>query len=77
MAGTKRDAESLACDTSELEAWQGGDVVLYAGHVGIVSDRRTARGVPYLIHHGSPFQLAYEEDALERCGTIVGHYRWK
>ena len=71
-----RHAAELTCDTSELEEWQGGDIVLYEGHVGIVSDRRTMRGVPYLIHHASPFQLAYEEDALERCGAIVGHFRW-
>lgn len=71
-----RHAEALTCDTSDFQEWQGGDIVLYEGHVGIVSNRRTARGVPYLIHHGSPFQLAYEEDALERCSPVVGHFRW-
>ena len=43
--------------------------------MGIVSDQRDARGVPYLIHHGSPFQLAYEEDRLDSYGAIAGHYR--
>lgn len=70
-----RNAEALTCEVSDIEAWQGGDIVLFDGHVGIVSDRRDARGVPYLIHHGSPFQLAYEEDRLDSYGTIVGHYR--
>lgn len=71
----KRNAQALTTDTSDLEAWQGGDIVLYDGHVGIVSDRRDAHGVPYLIHHASPFQLAYEEDRLESYGAITGHYR--
>ena len=70
-----RNAEALTCEVSDIEAWQGGDIVLFDGHVGIVSDRRDARGVPYLIHHGSPFQLAYEEDRLDSYGAIVGHYR--
>lgn len=35
------------------------------------------QGVPYLIHHASPFQLCYEEDGLERYGRIIGHYRMK
>lgn len=71
----ERHAEALTCDTSDIEAWQGGDIVVYDGHVGIVSDRRDEDGVPYLIHHASPFQLAYEEDALVSYGEVVGHYR--
>ncbi len=65
----------LTKDAADIEAWQGGDVVVYDGHVGIVSDRRNAYGVPYLIHHASPFQLAYEEDRLASYGAIIGHYR--
>lgn len=71
----ERHAQSLTCDTDDVEAWQGGDIVVYDGHVGIVSDRRDARGMPFLIHHASPFQLAYEEDRLDSYGTIIGHYR--
>lgn len=71
----ERHAQVLTCDTLERDAWQGGDIVVYDGHIGIVSDRRNDRGVPYLIHHASPFQLAYEEDALESYGEILGHYR--
>lgn len=71
----ERHAEALTCDTTDVEAWQGGDIVVYDGHIGIVSDRRDAYGVPYLIHHASPFQLAYEEDALASYGEVVGHYR--
>ena len=32
-------------------------------------------GVPYVIHHDSPWQLAYEQDILEKRNDIVGHYR--
>lgn len=71
----ERHAESLTCDTSDIAAWQGGDIVVYDGHIGIVSDRRNAQGVPYLIHHAGPFQLAYEEDVLESYGRVNGHYR--
>ena len=71
----ERHAEALTCDTTDVEAWQGGNIVVYDGHIGIVSDRRDAYGVPYLIHHASPFQLAYEEDALASYGEVVGHYR--
>lgn len=71
----ERNAQALTTDALDLEAWQGGDIVLYGGHVGIVSDRRNARGIPYLIHHASPFQLAYEEDRLVSYGAITGHYR--
>lgn len=71
----ERRARALTTDTADIDAWQGGDIVLYEGHVGIVSDRRNARGVPHLIHHASPFQLAYEEDCLESYGAITDHYR--
>lgn len=65
----------LTTDTDEVEKWCGGDIVLYEGHIGIVSDRRNEHGVPYLIHHSGPFQLRYEEDKLQSYGRVVGHYR--
>ena len=65
----------LTTGTDEVEKWCGGDIVLYDGHIGIVSDRRNERGVPYLIHHSGPFQLRYEEDKLQSYGRVVGHYR--
>lgn len=68
-------AQRLVDDADEITEWRGGDIVLYEGHIGIVSDRRNERGVPYLIHHSEPFQLRYEEDKLQSYGHIVGHYR--
>lgn len=70
-----RHAVSLTCDTSDPVQWQGGDIVVYNEHVGIASSRRNAKGLPYLIHHYSPTQASYEEDALETWGPIIGHYR--
>lgn len=65
----------LTTDVSEIWEWQGGDIVIFQSHIGIVSDRRNENGVPYVIHHNDPWQRAYEEDILERRTDIVGHYR--
>lgn len=68
-------AQRLTSDARNISEWRGGDIALYEGHIGIVSDRRNERGVPYLIHHSGPFQLRYEEDKLQSYGHIVEHYR--
>lgn len=70
-----RHATSLTCDISDVDAWQGGDIVVFHEHVGVVSDRRCADGVPYVIHHEGPWQAAYEQDVLQRRSDILGHYR--
>lgn len=68
-------AVALTTDTSAIDEWQGGDIVIYDNHIAIVSDKRDADGVPYIIHHYSPDQASYEEDALRNWGAINGHYR--
>ena len=68
-------AAALTTDVSEIEEWQGGDIVIFERHIGIVSDRRNKNGVPYIIHHNDPWQSAYEQDILEKRTDIVGHYR--
>ena len=65
----------LTTDVSRTEEWQGGDLVIFENHIGIVSDRRNKNGVPYIIHHNDPWQAAYEQDILEKRTDIVGHYR--
>ncbi len=70
-----RHAVNLTLDLSDLSAWQGGDVVIFQNHIGIISDRRNKAGVPYVIHHNDAFQFRYEEDILESRKDIVGHYR--
>ena len=68
---------SLTTDLSQIEQWQGGDIVIFKNHIGIISDKRNKKGIPFLIHHANPFQLDYEEDILELYGTdsIIGNYR--
>lgn len=68
-------ALSLATDLSRPEEWQGGDLVIFRNHIGIVSDRRNENGIPYVIHHNDPWQTRYEQDILESRDDIEGHYR--
>lgn len=67
-------AESLTTDINQIEQWQGGDIVIFPGHIGIVSDKRNKNGVAYLIHNGG--QPNYEEDALGHF-EVLAHYRIK
>ena len=71
----KRTAISLTTDIHKINEWQGGDIVIFNKHIGIVSDVRNKRGIPFIIHHANPYQTNYEEDILEYRSDIVGHYR--
>ncbi len=71
----QRNALSLTTDIDEIAQWQGGDIVLWKGHIGIVSDHRNQKGVPFVIHNANPIQAGYEEDILAIWGKITGHYR--
>lgn len=73
----RNNSISLTTDLSQIAQWQGGDIVVFQNHIGILSDKRNKNGVPYLIHHANPIQIKYEEDVLERYekGYIIGHYR--
>lgn len=65
----------LTTDIYDINKWQGGDIVVFKKHVGIISDKRNKRGIPFVIHHYSPYQKNYEEDILESYNDIIGHYR--
>lgn len=69
------NAISLTTDVYDIENWQGGDIVIFQEHIGIVSDKRNKKGVSFVIHHANPYQKYYEEDILETRNDIVGHYR--
>lgn len=73
----KRNSISLTTDLSKIEEWQGGDIIVFEDHIGIISNKRNKNGVPFLIHHASPIQINYEEDILEMYDSsyIIGHYR--
>lgn len=61
----KNNSISLTTDLSSIEEWQGGDIIVFKDHIGIISDKRNRNGVPFLIHHAYPGQINYEEDVLE------------
>ena len=73
----KNNCISLTTDLSKVEEWQGGDIIMFKNHVGIISEKRNKNGIPFLIHHMSPMQINYEEDVLESYDqdNIIGHYR--
>ena len=68
-------AISLTNDINKIDEWQGGDIVVFKKHIGIISDNRNKLGIPFVIHHANPYQLFYEEDILNSRNDIVGHYR--
>lgn len=72
-----RNAQSLTTDLTQIEQWQPGDIVTFGTtHIGIVSDLRNQKGVPYLIHNAG--QPKREEDVLEmwnHFNPISGHFR--
>ena len=71
----ENNAISLTTDVYDIENWQGGDIVIFQNHIGIVSNNRNKDGVTFIIHHANPFQKYYEEDIFESRDDIIGHYR--
>lgn len=68
-------AIALTTDINQIEEWQGGDIVVFEKHIGVVSDKRNKNGVAFVLHHANPYQSDYEEDILEYRKDIVAHYR--
>lgn len=68
----ERNAKSLTTDLTDIKEWQGGDIIVFKTHIGVVSDKRNWRGIPFIIHNGG---LRFEEDILEYRTDIVGHFR--
>ena len=62
----------LTVNLNKINEWQAGDIVVFENHIAIVSDKRTKKGIPYIIHHSK--RPLYEEDAISLY-KIVGHYR--
>lgn len=68
-----RTAESLTLDTSQIEEWLPGDIVVFKkSHIAIISDRRNKDGVPYILHQSG--RTVKEADMLNYY-EIDGHYR--
>ena len=74
----REHATELTTSTRNPEDWMPGDIVIYDGHIAICSDKRNARGLPYIIHHGNPIENAVEADQLTTTygGEIIGHFRF-
>lgn len=70
-----RHAQSLTPDLRDTAQWQAGDIVIFRNHIGILSDARNSRGMPFVLHHANILQIRYEEDILPYWGDIEGHYR--
>lgn len=75
----ERNQINLTTDLSKIGEWQPGDIVVFgSSHIGIISDKRNKKGIPYLLHNGG--QPLREEDILEVYNIyepITGHYRMK
>ena len=70
----KRHCVTLTNDPTIVDQWHAGDFVIYDGHIAVVSDRRNAKGQPWIIHHMGSGPL--EADMLD-YRPILGHYRWQ
>lgn len=68
--------QSLTCDTTQIDQWQPGDIVIFGRdtHIGIISDRRNRDGRAYVIHNGG--QPKREEDYFARNDRVTAHYRF-
>ena len=75
----QRNHISLTTDLNKIEEWQPGDIVAFGkSHIGIISDKRNKKGIPFLLHNGG--QPLREENILEAYNNyekISGHYRMK
>lgn len=79
----KRHAKSLPTlmDTGRpesLSTWQPGDIVVFANpdHIGIISDRKNRKGIPFLIHNDGPWPSEADDFMKWYERGIVAHYRW-
>ncbi|MBP5231052.1 MAG: DUF1287 domain-containing protein [Clostridia bacterium] len=71
----RRNAITLTTDSGKIDQWQPGDIVVWEGHVGVISEHRNASGTPLVYHHANPSQTEYEQDVLNAYGEILGHFR--
>ena len=76
--GQSLTRELIPGDAANLAQWQPGDIVTFndPDHVAILSTRRNARGVPYLIHHSQPYPREADDFESRLPRGITGHYRF-
>lgn len=76
----ERYAKSLDTDYENLKEFQPGDIVIFNGgeHIAMISDRVSAKGIPYLIQNSDEEQVEKEEDVLEETEMYISsHYRFE
>lgn len=77
----ERNTLSLTTDITKIEEFQAGDILIFENdkHIGIVSNKRNKKGIPYLIHHTGTLsnQLNYLEEDILASYKIIGHYRFQ
>ncbi|SBV90439.1 conserved exported hypothetical protein [uncultured delta proteobacterium] len=76
----RRHAAALTTriDTANLNAWQPGDIVVFANpdHIAIVSDKRNQDGIPLLLHNQGPFATEGDDFMAWYARGIVAHFRF-
>lgn len=70
----KNNHLSLTTNIYDIDKWQAGDIVIFKNHIGVISNKRNKKGIPYVIHHYSIYQTNYEEDILEKR-KVIYHFR--
>ena len=53
----KNNATALTTDLGQIDQWQGGDIVIFENHIGIVSDKRNGRSVALVIKKSNHLKL--------------------
>lgn len=46
LKGAGYDLRELV--NNDISSWQGGDIIIFKKHIGIVSDKRNSKGIPSL-----------------------------
>ncbi len=69
----ERHAQILETDLSNPENWQPGDIITTSSHIMICSDKRNAKGFPFIIHHDN---LSPREANEIENHNITGHFRF-
>ncbi len=77
----EKNTISLTTDITQISEFQPGDILVFQNdkHIGIVSDKRNKKGVPYLIHHTGTFlnKMNFLEEDILGSYQIIGHYRFQ
>ncbi|NMM98005.1 DUF1287 domain-containing protein [Bifidobacterium olomucense] len=71
-------ARRLTDDPADKDQWQAGDIVVFSHtkHIGIISDKRDATGLPYVIHNMGQQQRENDYFAFKKRMSVTGHYRF-